>query len=65
MTMKNLFYKLLSNIIQCIAMGNVKNTKRRVTLEKEGVMSKDRNDAIDVKFTLDGMVYGAPVVDIY
>ena len=28
-------------------------------------MSKDRNDAIDVKFTLGGMVCGVHVVDIY
>jgi len=42
----------------------VKNTRLQVTLGKEDVMSKDRNDVIDVKFTLNGKVCGAHVVDI-
>lgn len=42
----------------------VKNTKLQEILEKGGAMNKDKNDVIDVKFTLNGKVCGVRVVDI-
>jgi len=42
----------------------VKNTGLQVTLEKGAGMNKARNVVIDVKFTLNGKVCGAHVVDI-
>ena len=41
----------------------VKNTKLQAILEKGDVMSKDKRDVIDVKFTLNGKVCGVHVVD--
>jgi hypothetical protein len=46
-------------------MGLVNNTRHQVTLMREADMSKVKKDAIDVKFTLIGRVYGAHVVVIY
>jgi len=45
-------------------MVRVKNTKLQLILERGGVMSKDKNDVIDVKFTLNGKDCGVRVVDI-
>ena len=46
-------------------MGLAKNTKQQATLMSEVDMNKVKKDAIDVKFTLNGMDFGALVADIY
>jgi len=46
-------------------MGLVKNTRHQVILMKEVDMNKVKKDVIDVRFTLNGRVYGAHAVVTY